>query len=552
MLESCECSKAYNLTELYFCNGCQNLNCRYCIHEEIDCYFCPNCLDHVSVAEASLYGNRCKKCYDCPICFGTLNYQQQQQQQQGTTTTTTTGTEVFFLNCAFCKWNSLDSEAKVDIQIGRVTREVTPQQTEVTRVLDALQKEMAEMSTPSKDNGARSVNRLKMAMKQFFNPQLSASSSSSSSSQQSGSGSSGSGSAANSASHDERWSMNKSVAQPQPSNPLMPPGNQLLGKVAIKKRVNPITSTDTDNMIQQRIDARSFKTTEQQQQQQEDSVNNDDEISESLLNMSDSSIASGINQRLASINTQSPLLSKLTPQHRQLMTRRSKRCKRCDKLLVKPDINPSKTEFKRQHFAFTYVPRITITKAVWLAKDLFDLYITFTNPLHSFLFMSFPQEFDSSVISVDDNSRVANVIKETYIVGLLDETDDQVNEALKHLKEQEKFIVERKDNKLTLKVMVKVTGGSAITEDSTSTAVVQQNSNERFESSFDNLKFTLFFEFSTNSSLILNLGGGDNATPTPVATPTTPSSVSVVPKSTPMKILFNIPASLFENTSILK
>lgn len=43
--------------------------------------------------------------------------------------------------------------------------------------------------------------------------------------------------------------------------------------------------------------------------------------------------------------------SSIVPQRRPLLTRRSKRCGHCDRLLVKPDITPMKMDFQLNHSA---------------------------------------------------------------------------------------------------------------------------------------------------------------------------------------------------------
>ena len=49
--------------------------------------------------------------------------------------------------------------------------------------------------------------------------------------------------------------------------------------------------------------------------------------------------------------------SEIWPRRRQLLTRHSKWCRGCDKLLIKPDLIAAKIEFKRQHVAL-YIPSL--------------------------------------------------------------------------------------------------------------------------------------------------------------------------------------------------
>lgn len=48
------------------------------------------------------------------------------------------------------------------------------------------------------------------------------------------------------------------------------------------------------------------------------------------------------------------------PQRKQLLTKRTKRCRMCERNLVKPEVNPSTTKFKIARFAVSAVPVITV------------------------------------------------------------------------------------------------------------------------------------------------------------------------------------------------
>eukprot|EP01133_Synstelium_polycarpum_P014575 gene14575-17229_t len=363
------------------------------------------------------------------VMVGVLAYQQQGDQ--------------VFLNCGFCKYNTLalDDKARADLQItSRAAKDVSQQQLAFNKVLEQLTKESAE-APASKDTRTLTRIKLAQAMKQFFNP----------SSLSSGAGGNGSNGGAAAGAKDERWSNTRSVASPQPPNTLMPPGTQLLSKSAIKKRVNPVTVGDVDDMQATRSQARVFSEVDP-------TTVDDDHVSEELLTLENAEGICSLSQRLLQ-SSPKHMINSLIPVHRHLLTRRSKRCRRCDKLLVKPDINPAKTEFKRQHFAFSYVPRVSVVRAVWEASDLFTVSLLLTNPLHSTLFLAIAAEDNRpiSAMSTADNSRVLDHVTETYIGGLLDETDDKESGVLQQLKANENaaYVVDRKDNKLTLKFVLK-------------------------------------------------------------------------------------------------
>ena len=54
---SCECGRFYPIENLYYCHPCQKLACTFCITQEIDSYYCPNCLENMPSAEALTYKN---------------------------------------------------------------------------------------------------------------------------------------------------------------------------------------------------------------------------------------------------------------------------------------------------------------------------------------------------------------------------------------------------------------------------------------------------------------------------------------------------------------
>lgn len=94
--ESGACPQCLPLGQLYFCDGCSRVVSRQDLTEDVDSYYCPHCLENMPSSEAMLYGMRCSKCWECPICSSTL-----------TMCTSTVGTEpIYHLSCGFCRWSS--------------------------------------------------------------------------------------------------------------------------------------------------------------------------------------------------------------------------------------------------------------------------------------------------------------------------------------------------------------------------------------------------------------------------------------------------------------
>eukprot|EP01090_Pellita_catalonica_P017224 TRINITY_DN5150_c0_g1_i1.p1 TRINITY_DN5150_c0_g1~~TRINITY_DN5150_c0_g1_i1.p1 ORF type:complete len:435 (+),score=40.57 TRINITY_DN5150_c0_g1_i1:170-1306(+) len=100
-----------------------------------------------------------------------------------------------------------------------------------------------------------------------------------------------------------------------------------------------------------------------------------------LVNLTAECVPS-LEQRLCDLNIQNVSLQKANPTRKRLLTRRSKRCSQCDKLLIKPDLIPSKSDFKREHTAVKLVPRIFVKNPVLQADNQTLLVLlTIVNPL---------------------------------------------------------------------------------------------------------------------------------------------------------------------------
>jgi dynactin-4 len=72
VLYSCSCSQPAPLTDLYFCRHCKVARCQDCVSITVDTYFCPHCFETVPVSEAKNRKNRCNHCFQCPRCSSTL------------------------------------------------------------------------------------------------------------------------------------------------------------------------------------------------------------------------------------------------------------------------------------------------------------------------------------------------------------------------------------------------------------------------------------------------------------------------------------------------
>ena len=60
---------ALELKQLFFCESTDVLLSPSELVEEIDSYYCSNCLENLPTRDAAQYRMRCPKCADCPRCF---------------------------------------------------------------------------------------------------------------------------------------------------------------------------------------------------------------------------------------------------------------------------------------------------------------------------------------------------------------------------------------------------------------------------------------------------------------------------------------------------
>jgi hypothetical protein len=123
--------------------------------------------------------------------------------------------------------------------------------------------------------------------------------------------------------------------------------------------------------------------------------------------------------------------STLTPRRIPLLTRRMKHCRRCGRLLIKPELSPQLTQFKRKHVALfvivffhlslvmwfkkwyevflrLYIPNITVKQHRSLVPFKENVvFITFTNPQHCLMHLSLtPLSLPSSTAKVRCDDRI--------------------------------------------------------------------------------------------------------------------------------------------------
>ena len=98
----CGCEKEWGLEDLYYCYQCSRILCPYCVNEEIDSFYCRNCMENMPATEANAFKNRCSRCFQCPVCFITLQIHLYNYK----------GQKFYHFGCQGCYWDSMNLDLK--------------------------------------------------------------------------------------------------------------------------------------------------------------------------------------------------------------------------------------------------------------------------------------------------------------------------------------------------------------------------------------------------------------------------------------------------------
>ncbi|KAI9218183.1 dynactin p62 family-domain-containing protein [Blastocladiella britannica] len=107
---ACPCSDTdAPLTALLFCPDCCTPRCARCIAHETACYFCPLCLFEVPSSSVKNERNRCaRNCFECPVCRSSL----------AVMADSASSVPRHYLQCGFCRWDSRENNIVFDRATG--------------------------------------------------------------------------------------------------------------------------------------------------------------------------------------------------------------------------------------------------------------------------------------------------------------------------------------------------------------------------------------------------------------------------------------------------
>ena len=113
-LVQCDCGRKYNAEEMFICNFCKKIKCRFCLITEAGIFRCKGfCNEDISSTKKQIIS--CKKCLECPLCFTPLIQKFFNKK--------------FYLFCNSCYWNSQnvhiakEKKEELDSYIGNLKEE---------------------------------------------------------------------------------------------------------------------------------------------------------------------------------------------------------------------------------------------------------------------------------------------------------------------------------------------------------------------------------------------------------------------------------------------
>ena len=325
---------------LLYCEDCRQIKCPRCIIEEIVCWYCPNCLFETPTSSVRSDGNRCaRNCFNCPICTSPLTVNTLETgeggPQQGP----------WILACGYCTWTTLD----IGIQFDKPTN---------------IRARLDKLHNGGQPKPAKPVNDSSRQSSVSKDPQY----------PQDGPPSTGGVQEAiqRDMDHETHFAALKAFyknqiaeTSPSPNDPLLLPTSDYA--YSSPSNLNRIMTLYTGLGIYGRKPKSKPPVMREAVSPSEGLVLPPQDVSESIEKMQITGwegLSTMEQQRAQSGGDRTRFVDDLRPQPVLLRTKRSKRCKACKHILVKPEFKPQSTRFRINLIAFSHVPLITLRPLV--------------------------------------------------------------------------------------------------------------------------------------------------------------------------------------------
>ncbi|RPB24145.1 hypothetical protein L211DRAFT_857418 [Terfezia boudieri ATCC MYA-4762] len=306
----------FPLENLLYCEDCHQIRCPRCVLEEIVSYYCPSCLFEVPSSTVKTEGNRCtRNCFQCPICFASISVVSNSDQ-------VTAPTGPYSLTCSYCHWSSKEIGLEFD-KPANLTAQFAKQLK--AAAAENPKPKYAEFST-YEENFAR--------LKSHYTSQ--------------GIGAAGSGTGGLGVG---RGATDDYGTSPGTLSRLM--GLYTGGGHVGKRNVSGLSARGVGR------DANGKKT-ELTEMEDVEIVGDEKDIIDRLIQVEFDETTTQAQNLCQS--RQPKFKSQLRPIATLLRTKRSKRCRACRHILVKPEPKVQSTRFRIKLVAMNYIPAINISR----------------------------------------------------------------------------------------------------------------------------------------------------------------------------------------------
>ncbi|PGH32930.1 dynactin 4 [[Emmonsia] crescens] len=333
----------YPPEHLLYCEDCHQIKCPRCITEEIVCWYCPNCLFETPSSMVRSEGNRCaRNCFNCPICTSPLSVTTLGSADNGAQN------GPWILSCGYCMWTTLDIGIKFD-KPTNIRAQLTSLTNGQSRSPPEVKSPLSNLTSP--DDVTTPASQDEMLAGAAFSEEKPAT-----------------------VDPESRFSALKSFYRNQitetsasPTDPLI--GPELGGFYSSPSALNRIMSLYTAGIG-------NLHGTGSKKPKSKPPVMREALTAAEGLHIPDPNTEQSIIQKMASPDcgwdglasveqkvSQPPstrFVDELRPLPVLLRTKRSKRCKACKHILVKPEFKPQSTRFRIRLIALSYIPLTTM------------------------------------------------------------------------------------------------------------------------------------------------------------------------------------------------
>ena len=364
----CGCDEFCDLNLLYFCHTCQKLNCVYCVNNQIDQYFCRNCMETMVWTDIKKLNYLCKNCYSCPRCFHILNTvtvsDTFHKNDPGTAT-------LYSLICLHCRWSTreagLSDSSLVADFLAQTSSFVKYNQTII---------EFYKIQSEAEFNDCMLMNTDYSSSRKFL----------------------------------DRLSKNRLISTPVFSNT-----SRDRSKIISLAKIDDLTQLTSSSYSQVNVE-----------------FPNGIPDSFYLHSFSPSDTIS-LKQRIYQSLSQSEYSIQLKPQRLKISSKRFKRCRYCQHILCRPDLNVSAIRFKILHFAILLIPVVRVLSLpVKFSDTLFRLPIMITNPtLNTITIQLVPNEsMSNSFFKLPKDVIHLSGKEEDHSFDMVDKSNDHNSELI--------------------------------------------------------------------------------------------------------------------------